>query len=406
MGSEMFKKIVYLLIILGVFVRFSYSMDLIEEKQVIDLCPYQFEWGELMTLKEAQPLCKDYKGFNIRIEIVDATKLNESLPASWRVFSNQSFLSRISKIKEHVVGDSPDSFETISNYEIGKDVLGYGPYFFDLKCTATPMPIEDDFVMVGSEDKDAGSGCIDLSQLKNYETTELPSVINVGQSSEYYNLRAIRNIPQLAQGYRIHPSVLRRKMVSFLSGGKDWKDSKESYSPGQEEKSVYRFVQKEANITAVFSPAHDLLPGFTLMDSINNGGLPLKETFEVLNKSEIFNQGGTVRAFIPIAQSNGWRKHWTLLVLDKNESGIWNARHLDSKGFISARYKLNIILDELKLMNCMYLEYNYLGHQGVINNTDCGLFVTQYIKFFLEGIDPKELPTPEVVKNFKFLSDI
>lgn len=111
----------------------------------------------------------------------------------------------------------------------------------------------------------------------------------------------------------------------------------------------------------------------------------------------------SITVCIPIAQSNGFRHHWTLLVLKNDGINNWKAEHFDSKGFISAWYSLRPISDALFALGCESKKFSckYLGHQGLLNNNDCGRFVTSYIHAILHDLNPEDLDTTSILDNFQ-----
>jgi len=102
---------------------------------------------------------------------------------------------------------------------------------------------------------------------------------------------------------------------------------KEMYDSGCDVRPLYHsFIDACGVVNIISSPCHDLVKGSNSMKEVPSGNLSIIEVVDsVLSMTEIMSK--PYRLLIPIAQTNGARKHWTLLYLTQKF-----AYHYDSTG--------------------------------------------------------------------------
>ena len=109
-----------------------------------------------------------------------------------------------------------------------------------------------------------------------------------------------------------------------------------------------------------------------------------------------------MRVLMPMAESNkifGFRHgHWITLMLVKKDFA-WQAKLYDSKGFMNNFYNRQIIIDHL-FEQSIPLTIVSLGHQGILNNKECGYFSLRYILEILKGQDICQLQAQDLRNQF------
>ncbi len=173
------------------------------------------------------------------------------------------------------------------------------------------------------------------------------------------------------------------------------------------EKPVHAFVKVDNKETKksyfIFAPAHDVSPEGekkTPILGLVSGNFPLYKALKVLFTSYKKDKKATV-SFIPLILTG--RKHWVLLEIRGNWSErIIDVSFIDSKG----PHALVFSVDHLKKafsdspfgqdgFSIRWKNYQ-LGHQGLLNRTDCGYFVTEYLLKLLYGESVADLKTQKI----------
>ncbi|MDJ1304945.1 MAG: hypothetical protein MRQ09_01725 [Candidatus Midichloria sp.] len=186
-----------------------------------------------------------------------------------------------------------------------------------------------------------------------------------------------------------------------------------------EKTSPFIFGMQENGIRAlVAKPSTDLVEDVhSAIDIAMAGNNPLKKQLEQVK--EYINNENTrpLKFVIPIVQSRSYffglfqRRHWTMLELDVfDQANNIRAHHYDSKGwFASFLYSLEPIRQaiaevfmekgiEVFMEKGIEMKTSYLGHQSIIDNTNCGRFVISYINC------KASKPSIDIEKNFNYES--
>lgn len=335
----------------------------------MNIAPQNFNWNELTNLRDDIPVKRLQGDLVLTMQLKDSEELKKAWPSRLQVLSRQTFESRISKQSEIHVESKEGVCKTLSTYEIQKDTLGYGPYTFQVICELAEEI--DEFELMSSE--------ILSSTVEKEETDD-----DAQEKS--------------TQGLRLKPAQLRSNLFSYIADTKEWQKSDGTYEFAYKSVALYQVAQDNNQTHVVFSPVHDLSEGFAPADHVKCGGLSLAGAVKVIGEDKNFAESN-MSVYIPVAQSNGSRRHWTLLYLNKEE-GAWSITHLDPKGILSSIYGLAHIKETLSVLRGQLLSDRYLGHQGLKNNEDCGRFVIRYINYLSQGIDPAGISFDEITKDF------
>jgi hypothetical protein len=239
------------------------------------------------------------------------------------------------------------------------------------------------------------------------EVESVKSAVCQENGWEYY-YRGITNLFQRAYGDQIAPSNLRATLTKLLNEDKTtrWQGSKATYvGGGWQGVPMYMACQKDDHKFIVTAPAHDLDDNVDNLTKVASGNLPLNDVLLQIIQD---NPQGEVEVCVPIAQTNSYlfgavkRNHWITLKCNIEEGKIVSSDLYDSKGWFSSLYGGPHRLIS-KLPNFEgNVKSHFLGHQGLINNNDCGRFAASYIKSMGEGEEPTEMTTSQATRIFSW----
>ena len=142
------------------------------------------------------------------------------------------------------------------------------------------------------------------------------------------------------------------------------------------------------------APANDINPidNASKIKSSKGGNYPIDKAL-----ADIKNYVGSIdlrkyTALVPMTLS--WRKHWILLQITKSNTYSKHVKItlIDSKGLQASIVPTKYIQKALKrYFPESDIRHIYLGHQGVLNNVDCGFYAISYTLYLLYGFPTKGL---------------
>ena len=224
----------------------------------------------------------------------------------------------------------------------------------------------------------------------------------------YYISRDISNFLQIGTNARLYPMQFGEKLNKALInnyGSDYWKPSTTQYFSGHKDLPIFQYAIENQKLNIVTNPVHDLSDQSSPMDMVKSGNLSFQDAWQAIKNYKFDSNFSTRRVLMPLAESNTIaglkRGHWTTLMLTKNGSE-WQAQLIDSKGVFSDLYNRHIVSDVLSKEG-IELNRLFLGHQGVLNNSDCGYFTIAYILELLKGNNIKELSNEYLMNRFSQL---
>ncbi|MGI4850442.1 MAG: hypothetical protein ACRYGR_00635 [Janthinobacterium lividum] len=201
------------------------------------------------------------------------------------------------------------------------------------------------------------------------------------------------------------PTALSIKLKNALVNdfGQDyWTSSTCKYDRGYEESSIFQYADRDQGLSIVTNPIHDLSNQSSPMEKVKSGNLSFQHAWQAVKDYQFDSNSSNVRILMPLGESNKMaglkRNHWTTLMFTKDGSA-WDATLYDSKGFLDSLYSRQVIADALSKEG-IKLNYQFLGHQGLRSNSDCGYFSIAYILKALQGKNIADLTNQELSKKF------
>lgn len=218
---------------------------------------------------------------------------------------------------------------------------------------------------------------------------------------------------QCAKNFRLSAQQFDQGLETRFFNDETWRSSVAHYknSYGQQV-PIYHYIKKHTgDYIVVANTSHDLPESSSAIEKVGLGNLALKDAIMAILKDTIFTENNT-HIFIPVAESRIYnsalgshnRAHYVLLYINKLKT-IINVNYYDSKSITN--YNIDPLLKIFKELHEKYsysgFNHYYLGHQGFLNNDDCGHYVMNYIEAFIQqGKLPHQLGANQIndaVKN-------
>ena len=214
---------------------------------------------------------------------------------------------------------------------------------------------------------------------------------------KYYNSSAVFNLFQCSYNNRL-PTYTFDENLQKRFFDEHWTASEATYSNVYDDivPSYHFKKQFKDDFIVITNTAHDLEENASESKQRESGNLSLEKIIGSVLSDANF-KGKKTDIFIPLAESRKYqilmksfeRAHYTLLHIHKTEKNMINVNLYDSKGKSSSYYNLDHILKIFKKFHKenYYNDFTiyYLGQQGMMNNSDCGHYVINYIDTFVNS---------------------
>lgn len=210
-------------------------------------------------------------------------------------------------------------------------------------------------------------------------------------------------------GEKLSPSRLNSTLDALFTPQDDWAQGP-SFEHGGIEQTAWRAKQSAGVTYVVSAPAHDLQDENSSQAQLSGG----RSTAQTLEEITAAYTSGSVKALIPIAQSNqlgcfGIRGHFVLLEVNIDEGKIQSAQIHDSKSnFIDAFYDgADYLTQQLRgnvnlgLGEDFAVTSEHRGEQSLLNGKDCGRYAAYYASTIVNQGDLSQAKKTDAKAFFK-----